>query len=103
VHWAEPFGCIFSVVVIARHKTMERVNSKNTALVVNALNKLQKTERSCKRYCLSEKSAPYAEKDAHVTRFYVKTAHVGKNDNSRPLTEKENYFYGMTFAGTLDS
>jgi mitochondrial fission protein ELM1 len=49
VHWAEPLGCIFSLVVIPRHKTMERVNSKNTALLVNALNKLQKTERSCKR------------------------------------------------------
>jgi hypothetical protein len=253
VHWAEPLGCIFSVVVIPRHKTMQRVNSKNTALVVNALSKLQKTERSCKRsgaktgistskasyaivgnkinragrgfihdklsavdprasdtlrkfaqrmehvatefipsywlaaitkanalsawppvgrskfvaamassvnysapahvdddylfsihqlnvngctgnneivqcfcfptygfaiglrpgdiilfnphvyHCLSEKSTPYAEKDVHVTTFYVKTAHVGKNDNSLPLTEKENHFYDMTFAGTLDS
>jgi hypothetical protein len=44
VHCAEPLGCNFSVVVIPRHKNMERVNSKNTALVVNALNKLQKTE-----------------------------------------------------------
>jgi hypothetical protein len=253
VHWAEPLGCIFSVVVIPRHKTLERVNSKNTALVVNALNKLQKTERSCKRsgtktgistskacyaivgnkvhrggrgflhdklsavdprasdtlrkfaqrmehvttefipscwlaaitkantlsawpavgrskfvaamassvdysapahvdddylfsihqlnvdgclasneivqcfcfptygfaiglrpgdiilfnphvyHCLSEKTAPYAENDTHVTTFYIKTAHVGKNDNSLPLTEKENYFYDMTFGGTMDS
>jgi hypothetical protein len=250
VHWAEPLGCIFSVVVIPRHKTMETVNSKNTALVVQALNKLQVTERSCKRsgaktgistskasyaivgnkvhrggrgfihdklstvdprasntlrkfaqrmehvttkfipscwlaaitkantlsawppvgrskfvaamassvnysapthvdddylfsihqlnvdgclanneiaqcfcfptfgfaiglrpgdvilfnphiyHCLSEKSTPYAKKDVHVTTFYIKTAHVGKNDNSLPLTEEENYFYGMTFPGT---
>jgi hypothetical protein len=49
-------------------------------------------------HCLSEKSAAYAGKDVHVTTFYVKTAHVGKNDNSLPLTEKENYFYAMTFA-----
>jgi len=247
VHWTEPLRCIFSVVVIPRHNTMETVNSKNTALVINALNKLQKTERSCKRsttktgvstskasyaivgskvhrggrgflhdklstvdprasntlrkfaqrmehvatefipsswlaaitkantlsawptvgrskfvaamassvdysapahvdddylfsihqlnvdgciadnkivqcfcfptygfaiglrpgdiilfnphvyHCLSEKTTPYAEKDVHVTTFYVKTAHVGKNDNSLPLTEKENYFYNMTF------
>jgi hypothetical protein len=252
VHWAEPLGCIFSVVVIPRHKTMERVNSNNTALVVNAFNKLQTTERSCKRsgtktgistskasyaivgnkvhrgghgfihdklsavdprasdtlrkfaqrmehvaaefipscwlaaitiantlsawpavgrskfvaamassinysapahvdddylfsihrlnvdaciannemvqcfcfatygfaiglrpgdiilfnshvyHCLSDKSTPYAKRDVHVTTFYVKTAHVGKNDNSLPLTEKK-LFYDMTFAGTLDS
>ena len=49
VHWTEPLGCIFSVIVIPRHKTMEIVNSKNTAVVIQALNKLQKTETSCKR------------------------------------------------------
>jgi hypothetical protein len=40
-------------------------------------------------HCLSDKSAPYTEKDMHVTTFYVKTAHLGKNDNSLPLTEKK--------------
>jgi hypothetical protein len=247
VHWADPLGCIFTVVVIPRHKTMEKVNSKNMSLVVKALNKLQKAEMSCKRsggktgistskanyaifgskvhrggrgfipdrlssmdrrasdtlhkwaqrmehvvteftpswllaaitkanglsawptvgqskfvaamassvnysapahvdddylfsihqlnvdgcitnneivqcvcfptygfaiglrpgdiilfnpqvhHCLSEKTPPYAEKDVHVTTFYVKTAHIGKNDNNLPLTEEENYFYDMTF------
>jgi hypothetical protein len=38
-----------SVVVILGRKTMEKVNSKNTSLVVKALNKLQKAEMSCKR------------------------------------------------------
>ena len=48
-------------------------------------------------HCLSDKSAPYAETHVHATTLYVKTAHVGKNDNSRPLTETENCFYEMTF------
>jgi hypothetical protein len=253
VHWAEPLGCVFSVIVIPRHKTMEKVNDQNTANVVKALDKLQKTETNCKRsskktgistshatyaiagskihrggpgflpdklsasnprasntlcklakrmehavtefipsfllagimkansmkawptmqqskfvaamassvnysapahvdddylfsihqlnvegcttdneiaqyfcfptygfaiglrpgdiilfnphvyHCLSKKRAAYAEKDVHVTTFYVKTAHVGKNDNSLPLTEEENYFYNMTFEGTFGS
>jgi hypothetical protein len=59
--------------------------------------------RSGLYHCLSEKSTPYAKKDVHVTTFHVKTAHVGKNDNSLPLTENDNCFYDMTYAGTLDS
>ena len=247
VHWTEPLGCIFSVIVIPRHRTMESVNPKNTTRVVKALSKLQKTETNCKRsggktgisssnatyaivgskvhrggrgflhdklsvkdphasntlcklaqrmehvvtefipscllaaitkangllawptmgrskfvaamassvnysapahvdddylfsihqlnvdgwltdneivqcfcfptygfaiglrpgdiilfnphvhHCLSEKGTAYAGKDVHVTTLYVKTAHVGKNDNSLPLTEEEKYFYDMTF------
>jgi hypothetical protein len=250
VHWKDPHTCTFSVIVIPRHKTMQRVSLEKTKQVVNALNKLQKTETSCKRsgkktgistsnasyaivgskvhrggygfvhdklsaanprasatlrnwaqrmehmaaeylpsslleaiikantlsawptvgrskfvaamassvnysapahvdddylfsihqvnvdgdaaddgivqcfcfptygfaiglrprdiilfnphvhHCLSEKGAAYAKKDVHVTTFYVKTAHVGKNDNSLPLTEEENYFYNMTFGRT---
>jgi hypothetical protein len=253
VHWADPLGCVFSVIVIPRSKTMERVNAKNTALVVKALNKLQTTETSCKRsgsktgtstsdatyaiagskvrrggrgflhdklsttdsrasatlrklaqrmehvviefipswllagitkangmkawptvgqskfvaamassvnysapahldddylfsihqlnvdgciadntivqcfcfptfgfaiglrpgdiivfnphvhHCLSEKGAAYNKQDVHVTTFYVKTAHVGKNDNNLPLTNEENHFYDMAFFASLQA
>jgi hypothetical protein len=48
-------------------------------------------------HCLSKKSEAYANKDVHVTTFYIKTAHVGKNDNSLPLTEEEENLYNMTF------
>jgi len=48
-------------------------------------------------HCLSEKTEEYSDVDVHVTTFYVKTAHVGKNDNSLPLTEEEQLYYNMTF------
>jgi hypothetical protein len=248
IHWKEPLASIFSVVVIPRGKTLQRVTCKNTALVVQALDQLQKTEPTCRRsggktgtstsdatyaimgskvnrgrcgfvedklsavnprasstlqkfarrmehvvtefipsswlaaiskanclsawptmegckfvaamassvnysapahrdddylfsihqvnvdgcldceeivqcfcfptlgfaigmrpgdillfnphvyHCLSEKTDAFADKDVHVTTFYVKTAHVGKNDNSLPLTEEEQFFYDMDFS-----
>jgi hypothetical protein len=48
-------------------------------------------------HCLSEKSEVYCSKDVHVTTFYVKTAHVGKNNNTVPLTEEEELYYNMNF------
>jgi len=48
-------------------------------------------------HCLSEKTHQYRDVDVHVTTFYVKTAHVGKNDNTLPLTEEEQLYYDMTF------
>ena len=40
-------------------------------------------------HCLSEKETNFKDIDVHVSTFYIKTAHVGKNDNRLPLTQKE--------------
>ena len=48
-------------------------------------------------HCLSEKTKAYNNVDVHVTTFYMKTAHVGKNNNSLPLTEPEKIYYDMSF------
>jgi hypothetical protein len=48
-------------------------------------------------HCLSEKQLSYCSLDVHVTTFYVKTAHVGKNDNSLPLTDEEEMYHKMKF------
>jgi len=48
-------------------------------------------------HCLSEKTQAYNDIDVHVTTFYVKTAHVGKNDNTLALTEQEEKYYNMEF------
>ena len=41
-------------------------------------------------HCLSEKECPYNGIDVHVSTLYIKTAHVGKNDNRLPLTRNED-------------
>jgi hypothetical protein len=46
VHWKDPHTCTFSVIVIPRHKTMQRVSLEKTKQVVSALNKLQKRDSS---------------------------------------------------------
>lgn len=48
-------------------------------------------------HCLSEKTEQYNDVDVHVTTLYVKTSHVGKNDNTLPLTEQEELYYDMEF------
>jgi hypothetical protein len=49
-------------------------------------------------HCLSDKTDNYKhEIDVHVTTFYVKTAHVGKNNNSVGLTDSEKEYYKMKF------
>lgn len=50
-------------------------------------------------HCLSKVTNHYVEADirVHVTTFYLKTAHVGKNNNSVPLTEEELQYYNMSF------
>ena len=51
-------------------------------------------------HCLSGKTDNYQhEIDVHVTTFYLKTAHVGKNDNSLELTDLEKEYYKMRFGG----
>ena len=47
-------------------------------------------------HCLSAKRAPFDSLNVHVTTFYLKTAHVGKNNNDLPLTEEEELYYDMT-------
>jgi hypothetical protein len=48
-------------------------------------------------HCLSEKTETYSKDNVHVSTFYVKTAHVGKNNNSIPLTDQESIYYNMDF------
>ena len=48
-------------------------------------------------HCLSKKTVEFSEYDVHVSTFYVKTAHVGKNNNSIPLNDTETMFYNMSF------
>ena len=49
-------------------------------------------------HCLSEKTTAYKDKDVHVTTFYIKTAHVGKHDNTIALSTKESCYYNMKFS-----
>jgi hypothetical protein len=46
-------------------------------------------------HCLSKKEPVYKDANVHVTTFYLKTAHVGKNDNSLPLSAKDAVWYEM--------
>jgi hypothetical protein len=48
-------------------------------------------------HCLSEKTDTFSKDNVHVTTFYVKTAHVGKNNNSIPLSNEESIYYDMEF------
>ena len=48
-------------------------------------------------HCLSKKEKSYNQKDVHVTTGYLKTAHVGKNDNDLSLTEQEEFLYTFPF------
>jgi hypothetical protein len=49
-------------------------------------------------HCLSEKTTTYINENVHVSTFYVKTAHVGKNNNTIPLNEQESSYYNMKFS-----
>ena len=40
-------------------------------------------------HCLSEKETMFKDVDVHVSTLYIKTAHVGKNDNRLPLSQNE--------------
>ena len=43
-------------------------------------------------HCCSHKLVEYENVTVYLSSFYVKTAHIGGNDNSRPLTkEQEKY------------
>ena len=46
-------------------------------------------------HCLSIKTNMFKDIDVHVSTFYLKTAHVGMNDNSILLTENQTIFYSM--------
>eukprot|EP00978_Attheya_sp_CCMP212_P024417 scaffold76613_cov30-Attheya_sp.AAC.2 len=39
----------------------------------------------------------YSSDNVHVSTFYVKTAHVGKHNNSIPLSDEESIYYNMDF------
>jgi hypothetical protein len=41
-------------------------------------------------HCLSSRTSAYETKDVFSLSMYLKTAIVGKNDNSLPLTDIEN-------------
>jgi hypothetical protein len=42
-------------------------------------------------HCLSSRTVAYMQKDIFTLSLYLKTAIVGKHDNSLPLTEEEQY------------
>jgi hypothetical protein len=46
-------------------------------------------------HCLSGKRDVWKDHRVHATSFYVKTGHVGGNDNSRPLTTEEMQYLTM--------
>lgn len=48
-------------------------------------------------HCLSEKTEIFKNVDVHVSTFYLKTAHVGLNNNSIPLSQEQNMYYSMSF------
>lgn len=49
-------------------------------------------------HCLSERADEYVDVDVHVTSLYTKTAHVGKNNNSLPLTEDQTTYLQLKFS-----
>ena len=65
VHWIDRENGVFSVMVIPRETILKRVNEKNTAATVKALEMLQKTEKSCKR------SATKAGKSTSNARYLI--------------------------------
>ena len=52
-------------------------------------------------HCLSMRSEKYKEIDVHVTTAYLKTAHVGLNNNSIPLSEEQELYYAFDM-GKID-
>lgn len=46
-------------------------------------------------HCLSAKMKAYRHVNCHVTTFYLKTAHVGQNDNSLALTAEQEHFLSL--------
>jgi len=49
-------------------------------------------------HCISSKNDAYEGIPVHVTSFYLKTAHVGGNDNRRELTEEGLTYLDMSFS-----
>jgi hypothetical protein len=47
------------------------------------------------QHCLSARTSIYKTEDVFSLSLYLKTAIVGKNDNTIPLTENDNY--SLTF------
>jgi hypothetical protein len=46
-------------------------------------------------HCISGPTAARLHQRVHVSSFYLKTAHVGGNDNTKELTEEEELWFRM--------